>query len=123
MKTQLNNTEQQLEIASGIADACSPSDLYAADAQLGQLRALISATLAMREIAGEIRAARESFVALALDKGYTPKVTLLQAPVQPAPIEVREVTRPDRGPVTLALLIMGATIAALTVLCVVAVLA
>ena len=58
-------------------------------------------------------------VALALDEAYAPKVTMLQPPVQPAPTEVREVTRPDRAHVTLALLTMAGTIVLLLVLCVV----
>jgi hypothetical protein len=113
VKTQLE-TDQQLEIAVGIADVCSPSDIYAADVQLAQARALIAATLALQQVAAEIREARAQLSRI----GH---LTAPQPVVYPVnnPIEVREVTRPDRGPVTLALLVMAGTIVLLLVLCVV----
>jgi hypothetical protein len=110
--------EQQLDLVADIAGRAQASTMVE-EAKVAELRVLVGIGQAILAACTELRETRQILVALERDRGYAPKVAMFQPPVQPAPIEVREVTRADRGHVTLALLIMACTIAALTLVCIV----
>jgi hypothetical protein len=116
MSESEHQARRELETAGQIADLCHP-DRIPSDVNMAQARATIGVGLVLLVVAEELRESRAELANLFVANSQR----WSQPVIQPASnqIEVREVIRPDRGHVALALLVMAGTIVLLLVLCVV----